>query len=100
VAELEALERKSKKAAACASILTSGPTNRVFLAALLAREPSCRVGRMRVEGRLIAWAMGLRAGSRGEGLLLAHDPEFDECNAGELAYLLVEEAIDRETPLA
>jgi CelD/BcsL family acetyltransferase involved in cellulose biosynthesis len=54
---------------------------------------------MRVGGHLIAWALGLRAGSRGEGLLLAHDPAFDDCYPGLLAYLLVEEALDGESPL-
>ena len=98
--ELEQLERKSTKATAGASILTSGARNRGFLAALLRHEPSCRVGRLRTADRLIAWALGMRASDRGEGFLLAHDPAYDEHYPGLLAYVMVEEALDQESPLA
>lgn len=97
--EIAELERKSTKSATGASILTSGPRNRSFLTKLLRHEPSCRVGRLRIATGLVAWALGLRAGARGEGLLLAHDPAHDEHYPGLLAYVLVEEALGAEHAL-
>ncbi len=98
--ELAQLEAKSTKALAGASILTSGPRNRAFLWSLLQHEKSCRVGRMRSGGNLIAWAMGLRCADRGEGLVVAHDPAYDEQYPGLLGYLMLEESLDGEAPLA
>ncbi len=97
--ELADLEARSRKSASGASILTSGAENREFLASLCRHVATAKVTRLHADGRLIAWAFALAAGQQGTGLLLAHDPAYDDQHAGALAYVLLEEALAGAAPL-